>query len=107
MEIVIDKIDNKTIVKVSGRMNSSNASEFEQKFSDLVNNEDTFVIIDLADLEYISSAGLRVILSAYKKIKGLDGRLVLCNLQEIVQQVFDLAGFSTIFEIAPDIDKIQ
>ena len=106
MNIVVEKEEARTIVKVSGRMNSANSSELEKKFLDIIESGSTFLVVDMSELEYISSAGLRVMLIAYKKIKAINGRIVLCALQEIVEEVFDLSNFSSIFEIVPSIEDI-
>ncbi len=50
-------------------------------------------------LHYISSAGLRVLLAAAKQLKTADGELRICDLNEVVKEVFDISGFSTIFKI--------
>jgi stage II sporulation protein AA (anti-sigma F factor antagonist) len=57
------------------------------------------LVVDLAGVEYISSAGLRVLLMLAKKLQGTGGRLVLCAMPESVRLVFELAGFLPIFEI--------
>ena len=50
-------------------------------------------------LDYISSAGLRVLLAAAKQLKGIDGELRICSLNEVVREVFDISGFTTIFKV--------
>ena len=54
-------------------------------------------MVDLSSVEYMSSAGLRVLLAAMKREKSLGGVLVLCSLNPFVKEVFDLTGFSRIF----------
>ena len=56
-------------------------------------------MIDLSRLDYVSSAGLRVFLVAAKRMRSKDGKIALCSLQDHVQQVFDLSGFSSILSI--------
>ena len=57
------------------------------------------LVIDFEATEYISSAGLRVLLMAAKKMKSTDGKLILCSMSEHVKEVFDIAGFTPIFNI--------
>jgi len=106
MNIVVEKEEARTIVKVSGCINAGNSSELEKKFSEVIESGSTFLVVDMSGLEYISSAGLRVMLSAYKKIKAVNGRIVLCALQEIVREVFDLSDFSSLFEIVPSVEDV-
>ena len=62
------------------------------------------VIVDFAGLDYISSAGLRSILSASKKLKGKEGSILLASLKDIVKEVFEISGFSTILPIYESVE---
>jgi anti-sigma B factor antagonist len=55
--------------------------------------------VNFEKLQYISSAGLRILLAAAKQLKAADGELRICDLNEVVKEVFDISGFSTIFKI--------
>lgn len=88
-----------TIIKVTGRMDAVTAPEFESRMLDWINDGDTQVIIDLAGLEYISSAGLRSILTIAKKLKSTAGKLILASLRNTVKEVFEISGFSTIIPV--------
>jgi stage II sporulation protein AA (anti-sigma F factor antagonist) len=57
------------------------------------------IVLDCAELNYISSSGLRVFLIAQKKLMGLQGKLHLCAMQPSIKEIFDISGFSTIFKI--------
>ncbi len=56
-------------------------------------------LVNFEKLDYISSAGLRVLLTAAKQLKGTDGELRICSLNEVVREVFDISGFTTIFKV--------
>jgi anti-sigma B factor antagonist len=62
------------------------------------------MIIDFKDLDYISSAGLRVILKATKAIKREDGQIMLCSMQDYVKEVFEIAGFDSFLPIVATMD---
>lgn len=62
------------------------------------------MIIDFKDLDYISSAGLRVILKATKAIKREDGQIMLCSMQDYVKEVFEIAGFDSFLPIVDTMD---
>jgi stage II sporulation protein AA (anti-sigma F factor antagonist) len=65
----------------------------------VINSAAQRLVIDLAQLDYVSSSGLRVFLLAAKRLQATNGKLTLCGLQDHIQQVFDLAGFSSILSI--------
>ena len=62
------------------------------------------MIIDFKDLDYISSAGLRVILKATKALKREDGKMLLCDMQDYVKEVFEIAGFDSFLPIVGTMD---
>lgn len=64
-----------------------------------IDSGDRRLVIDLAQLDYISSAGLRVLIVAGKRLSGANGKIVLCSLKDPVREVFDIAGFSSIFSV--------
>ena len=88
------------IVTVEGRLDSSTASTLEENIAAAIARGATQMIIDFVRLEYISSAGLRVILKTAKELKRLDGKLVLCSMVDYIKEVFEIAGFSTFLPIA-------
>ena len=62
------------------------------------------MIIDFKELEYISSAGLRVILKATKALKREEGKMMLCDMQDYVKEVFEIAGFDSFLPIVGSMD---
>jgi anti-anti-sigma factor len=99
MEIQTRKEKNAVIVSVKGRMDAVTAPEFEKNLSDLISKGETTFLLNLANLEYISSAGLRSILATYKKLKEKQGNILFTGLQGPVEEVFKISGFHTIFKI--------
>ena len=95
MKINFNKNDGNLAVSLDGRLDTTTSPEFE---SFLAENMDgiTALTIDCEKLEYISSAGLRVLLIAQKKMKSA---MKLTNVQELVMEVFELTGFADIFEV--------
>ena len=89
------------IVSVSGRLDTHTTGQFDQALA-LLTAAEKHLVIDLSELEYISSAGLRSILIAAKKVKANQGRFALSSLTQMVREVFDMSGFSTIIQIYPD-----
>jgi anti-sigma B factor antagonist len=95
----------KLVVTVSGRMDALTAQEFDAQCRSWLEAGDINVIADLSGLEYISSAGLRSILSAAKQLKGAQGNLVFCNLSGMVQEVFVVSGFAAMFTMYPTLEE--
>jgi len=99
MEIVRDRADEIEIVAVEGRVDSTNANEVEETLVPLLDAGGGTVLVDLENLAYISSAGLRTLLVAAKKSKASGTRLALSGLQPGVKEVFEISGFSKLFDI--------
>ena len=82
---------------VEGRLDTNTSPELEAKINEVIGNANK-LIIDLGNLEYISSAGLRVLLGAAQVMEG-KGEMVVRNVTEAVREVFDLTGFNNLFTI--------
>lgn len=97
MEIKKSIEDKKLLIKVEGRLDSTTANDLEAAINESIEDKEE-VVIDFTDLEYISSAGLRVLL-ATQKIMAKQGILKVCGLNETVKEIFDVTGFSDILTI--------
>jgi anti-anti-sigma factor len=102
MEISQERDGDVTIVRLSGRLDSSAASSAEERLSSALVGEPPRIAIDMSDLAYISSAGLRVLLVLAKKVQQQKGKVALGGLVANVREVFAVSGFDTIFPIEPD-----
>ena len=99
MQIVAEKLAKGCVLKVDGRMDAASVATFDAEFNKLMAEGVKVFVLDLAGLEYISSAGLRSILAAGKKTKVQQGRIILCSLKAMVREVFEISGFATLFSI--------
>jgi anti-anti-sigma factor len=86
------------IVAITGSLDSTTAPE-AQKSLDAVVAGAKKVVLDFSSLDYISSAGLRVLLGAAKKLRGSGGTLGMFGLNQSVREVFEISGFSSILSI--------
>lgn len=102
MEFAQEQAGDVVIVKLSGRLDSSTAPPAEESFSQVLANGPQHLAIDMSSLEYISSAGLRVLLVVAKKMQQAKGKVVLFGLVHNVREVFAISGFDRIFAIQPD-----
>lgn len=89
-------------VSLSGRLDSATSGDFETHLQTLFESSGIRALMDFSSLDYISSAGLRVVLMAAKRAKQTQGRLVLCSLQPHVKEVFEISGFLKILAVADD-----
>jgi anti-anti-sigma factor len=99
MEIITKKEKGAVIVSVKGRMDAVTSLEFDKRMSALVSAGDTIFVLNLSQLDFISSSGLRSVLKIAKQLKPGGGRLLFAGLQDPVKDVFKISGFSTIFAI--------
>ena len=104
MQIIEEKQNDVFIFKISGRLDSNTSPEFEEKISGAIADGSYQMIIDFEKLDYLSSAGLRVLLKTTKMLKNENGRLVLCSLAEYVREVFEISGFDTFLPIVGTFD---
>jgi anti-sigma B factor antagonist len=105
MNIIEEKHDRVSTFRVQGRLDSNTSPEFEKRIFDAISNGSRNLIVDFKDLDYISSAGLRVILKATKALKREDGKIMLCAMQDYVKEVFEIAGFDSFLPIAPTLEE--
>ena len=87
------------MIYINYPMNSLNLKEMEENIASLEVNLGDVVIVDCEGMDYICSSGLRVFLTTYKMIAQKGGKLIIRNLQPLVKNVFDMSGFSQIFNI--------
>jgi anti-sigma B factor antagonist len=88
-------------LKISGRLDAVSAVEADKDFSRVIEAGHERLLVNLVNLDYISSAGLRVLLVVAKRIQQNGGKVVLCTLSSNVKEVFEISGFSSIFKIFP------
>jgi anti-sigma B factor antagonist len=105
MNIEQKKQGNVDIVCPEGRLDSMNSISFDKHLSKLIDEGSVLIALDCAKLDYVSSAGLRAILSAAKKAKQAKGKLTLGNPSQQVSEILDIAGFSSILPIFKTIEE--
>lgn len=93
------KLDNYTIIDIIGRLDTSTYGQLEEKIAEILDAGETNVVVNLEMMEYVSSSGLRIFLMMLKRIKTLNGKFYLCNLRQSVKEIFEIAGFTSIFQI--------
>jgi anti-anti-sigma factor len=99
MDIKITQEENKTIVVLNGRIDTTNADQFQQDVAPLMEGENPDIDIDCTEMSYTSSQGLRIFLMLQKSVRARGGKMVMRNMNPQVKEVFDITGFSNIITI--------
>lgn len=102
MQISVAKAGEQMVAVISGRLDTATAQAAEDILLPLVENGS--VIADLAEVGYVSSAGLRVLLKAAKQARLTGARFALCGLHQPVREVLEISGFDTMMQIFPSRD---
>lgn len=88
-----------TVLRLAGRLDASTVGQLERAMADAQAAGIRAIVIDMSRLTYVSSSGLRVLLSGRSAIRKKGGDFFLCALSESVREVFDMVGFSAIFSL--------
>ena len=99
MNVTITNQDNKTLVVLDGRLDTSNANQFQQDIAPLMEGDKPDIDIDCTAMSYTSSQGLRLFLMLQKSVMARGGKMVMRNMNPQVKEVFDITGFSNIITI--------
>ena len=97
MEIVSDRTDNILTISPAGRLDAFGASQLDEAVKQFVADDDFFVVIDMGNVPYLSSGGIRILFATEKMLKRRDGGIHLCNVNAYPLQVLEMAGFDQLF----------
>lgn len=104
MKISLEYRDGIAILSLKGRLDAEGAREFEQFLNTHLQQSERTPVIGMDDVEYLSSAGIRILLDLEKKMKAKNGRILISGIQPYPLSVLKMTGFSTLFAIHPGID---
>ncbi|MGN0476873.1 MAG: STAS domain-containing protein [Ruminococcus sp.] len=99
MQIKTDFSNKKLTVALSGRLDTITSPQLEEEVNRFSLDEINEIIINANDLEYISSAGLRIVLMLHKKMAEQNGQFRLLNVNEMIKEIFDMTGMSDFLDI--------
>jgi len=105
MEAEISREQNTTIFTLSGRLDSHSAPLFEKQVHDYLISPEGHLVLNFNNLDYISSAGLRIILNTAKAYKRTPYQFITCSMQDHVQEVFEISGFDSFITICKSLDE--
>ena len=102
MEVKIEKDSDPIKVSLIGRLDTNTSGQFETALNDLFDKGYYNILIDLKDLEYVSSSGLRVFLGAQKKVSAEEGNMVIKNVNSTIMEVFEITGSLDVLTVEKD-----
>jgi len=106
MEVTSESLrEGPVLIKASGRLDAATVAVFEQTLQQLLDEEQYRLIVNLNNVNYISSSGLRALITARRRAIGQGGEIFLCCMSPRVRQVFDMIGFSSVFSVYEDVEQ--
>ena len=105
MEISVTESGDVRILSFQGNLDTNTSPQAESEINSLIDAGTQKLLVNFEKLDYISSAGLRILLATAKKLKASAGDLKICGLNETVQEVFDISGFATILSVTKTEDE--
>lgn len=106
MEITSENINDITVLNFSGSLDTSTAPQAEEQVNPFL-SDDAKIIIDLSGTNYVSSAGLRVFLATAKRLGAVNGSLCICNANEVVKEILEISGFTTILDVQDSLEEAK
>jgi anti-sigma B factor antagonist len=100
MEISVTESGDVRILSFQGNLDTNTSPQAENEINGLIEAGAQKLLVNFEKLDYISSAGLRILLATAKKLKASQGDLKICSLNDTVQEVFDISGFATILSVS-------
>jgi anti-anti-sigma factor len=100
MDIQMRSVGAVSVLDFTGNLDTNNSPAAEAEVKLLLEGGNDKILFNFIELNFISSSGLRVLLATAKKLKMTGGKMMVCNLNETVQEVFDISGFATILSLA-------
>lgn len=105
LEVKVVEVDDVAVVKLVGNLDTNTAPEAETVINSWLEKDSKKMVVDLEEAKYVSSAGLRVFLATAKKMTATGGTVIFCNPNEVVKEILDISGFSTILNIKDSREK--
>ena len=99
MNISTTNIESVSVVRLEGNLDTNTSTDAQESLTQLIDGGASKVLVNFADVDFVSSAGLRILLATAKKLSGSGGNLRISNLNETVSEVFEISGFSTILDV--------
>ena len=90
-----------SVVQCGGKLDTNTSPQAQEYVGQLIDGGASKILVDFSEVDFVSSAGLRVLLATAKRLSGSGGSLRVCGLNETVNEVFEFSGFNTILSVFP------
>ena len=98
VNIAVDYFGGEAVLKLGAHLNTNTAADLEEALEPVFERTNK-VVLDFADLEYLSSAGLRVLVATQKRVTAAEGALRIVNASDDIREVFDITGLIDVFDV--------
>lgn len=105
MDIIVRESGDIRIIDLKGRLDTGTSPTAESAINKILDEGCQKLAINLSGTDYISSSGLRVLLATAKKISTMKGKFKICQPNEVVKEILDISGFSTILDVRGSEDE--
>ena len=92
-----------TVFHLKGRLDASTSDEFEEQVLSSLEQGIRYLVLDFAELEYINSAGLRVLVMSHQRLNPHGGRVMVCGTRDYIAEIFNISGYDRVFAMYPDL----
>jgi len=99
LEIIVNEVNEVVVIGLVGNLDTNTALDAETEINSWLEKDAKKMVVDLEEAKYVSSAGLRVFLATAKKMTAAGGAVIFCSPNEVVKEILDISGFSTILNI--------
>ena len=99
MQITVRNSGDVKVLDFEGKLDTQTSADAQARLTQLIDGGERKLLLNFETLDYISSAGLRILLVSAKQLTAAGGELRICCLNEVVREVFEISGFTTIFNV--------
>jgi len=100
VEVIEEEKEDVLVLRIAGRLDAVSSPETEKKVLNIIDEGKLKIVMDFSGVDYLSSAGMRMLLATTKKLKALTGKLVVCGIKDNVMDVLKMSGFDHVLELA-------
>ncbi len=101
METQVEEKGDVIVIRLEGRLDAASSPALEKQINSIIDSGHFKIVLNFSAVDYLSSSGMRLMLSISKKLKSLEGKLVACNMNDEVLDVIKMTGFQQVLEIYP------
>ena len=105
LEIIIKEENEVVVIKLVGNLDTNTAPDAEAEINQWLGKQSKKMVVSLEETKYVSSAGLRVFLATAKKMTAAGGAVKFCTPNEVVKEILDISGFSTILDVKATVEE--